>query len=376
MFGLGINSGNTDGLSKEYRPFFGGALIMRPVRALIVDDSLTMRRLIRLALSSDPRIEVVGEARDAVQAKEKIKELRPDVMTLDVEMPGVSGLQLLADLMTTTPMPVIMVSTETHRGSAAAVEALAIGAIDCLGKPTDAGKAEAFSALADMVVVASHARVTKRAPESLPTRSLSQGSFIWNGRYALIGSSTGGVEALERILNDFPKNCPPTVVVQHMPESFLANFAQRLNGKLLPTVQLATTGAPLLPGNIYLAPGGNTHLTISGQRNSPVCQLIEGEKRSGHRPSIDHLFDSASFLGDYAVPVILTGMGRDGADGMLRMRKTGSTCFAQDKDSSVVWGMPKAAYDNGAAERLVALGEMGRVILESCGRGSSRQARA
>lgn len=349
---------------------------MKPVRVLIVDDSLTMRRLIRLALSADPRIDVVGEARDVMQAKERMKELSPDVLTLDVEMPGVSGLDFLAELMTTNPLPVIMVSTETHRGSAAAIEALAIGAIDCLGKPTDPSRIDAFRALGDLVIVASQAKVVKKSAAALPARKAGSTSFLRNGRYVLIGSSTGGVEALERILNDFPKNCPPTVVVQHMPESFLANFAQRLNGRLLPSVQLATTGAPLLPGHVYLAPGGDTHLTISGQRNSPVCTLIEGPKRSGHRPSIDNLFDSAVFLGDYAVSVILTGMGRDGADGMLRMRKAGTTCFAQGEKSSIVWGMPRAAHENGGAQRLIALNEMSDAILQACGRGAGRKSQA
>lgn len=343
---------------------------MRAVRVLVVDDSLTMRRLIRLALSADPRIDVVGEARDALQAKERLAELRPDVMTLDVEMPRVSGLELLAELMTTTPLPVIMVSTETHRGSAAAVEALALGAVECVGKPVDAMRAEAFAALPELVVMASQARVTKRAPEAVPRRLGNANSFIWNGRYVMIGSSTGGVEALERILNDYPRNCPPTVIVQHMPESFLANFAQCLNNKLAPTVQLATTGAPLMPGNIYLAPGGETHLTVTGQRGNPACQLFEGEKRSGHRPSIDHLFDSAAYLGDYAVAVLLTGMGRDGADGMLKMRRSGSVCMAQDRESSVVWGMPRAAHENGAAEKLVSLSGMSEAILQASGRGA------
>ncbi len=349
---------------------------MSAVRVLIVDDSLTMRRLIRLALSADPRINVVGEARDVMQARERLRELKPDVMTLDVEMPGVSGLDFLAELMVSTPLPVIMVSTETHRGSAAAVEALSIGAIDCLGKPTDPTRQDAFAALPELVVVASQARVARKSPSAMPARSAGQSSFLWNGRYVLIGSSTGGVEALERILHDFPKNCPPTVIVQHMPEAFLANFAQRLNGRMAANVQLASTGAPLLPGNVYLAPGGETHLTLTGQRGSPVCALFEGPKRSGHRPSIDHLFESAAFLGDYAVSTILTGMGRDGADGMLQMRKHGATCFAQDQKSSVVWGMPRAAHENGAAQRLVPLSEMSEAILQACGRGAARSASA
>lgn len=347
---------------------------MTAVRVLIVDDSLTMRRLIRLALSGDARIDVVGEARDAMQARERLHDLRPDVMTLDVEMPCISGLDFLSEVMRDAPLPIVMVSTETHKGSDAAVEALALGAVECIGKPQNATSAEAFAPLRDAVVHAAQARVRPRV--TAPRRVLPNASFVWNGRYAVIGSSTGGVEALERILGRFPKNCPPTVIVQHMPEGFLAKFAQRLDARIEAKVALASTGAPLLPGRIYIAPGGSTHLTLLGPRAKPVCQLSEGERRLGHRPSIDNLFESAAHLGGYAVAALLTGMGRDGADGMLWMRRMGSTCLAQDKDSSLVWGMPRAAWESGAAERLVGLDDMADAILQACGRMAGRVASA
>ena len=341
---------------------------MRPVRVLVIDDSLTMRRLIRLALSADPRIEVVGEARDAQQAKEKLAELRPDVLTLDVEMPGVSGLEFLEKLMALRPMPVIMVSTETHHGSAAAIEALSIGAFECVGKPVNASSAQDFAMLPDLVVAASTARIAPKPRSQLrPAGTPPPTGFIWNGRFVLIGSSTGGVDALERILGQFPQNCPPTVITQHMPAAFLASFAQRLDGRVRPKIQIASTGAPLLPGNVYIAPGGDTHLAIASPR-SPVCQLIEAEKRNGHRPSVDYLFETGAQLADRAVAVMLTGMGRDGAEAMLAMKRAGAVCLAQDQASSVVWGMPRVAHELGAVDRLVPLDAMANEILAASGR--------
>ena len=343
---------------------------MRPIRVLVVDDSLTMRRLIRLALSADPRIEVVGEARDGQQAGERLAETRPDVLTLDVEMPGQSGLEFLRRLMAVQPMPVIMVSTETHAGSAAAIEALSIGAFDCVGKPVDARSAADFAALPDLVVAAATAPIAPgpRAVRGTGARPLPGTGFVWNGRFVLIGSSTGGVDALERIIGDYPSDCPPTVIAQHMPAGFLASFAHRLDGRVRPRIQLATTGAPLLPGNVYLAPGGDTHLAIASPRR-PVCQLIEAGKRNAHRPSVDYLFETGAPLGDKAVAVMLTGMGRDGVEGMLAMKRAGAICLAQDKASSVVWGMPRAAHERGAVDRLVPLAEMASAILAAAGRG-------
>ncbi len=348
-----------------------------PVRVLVIDNSLTMRRLIRLALSTDPRVEVVGEARDARQARDQITRLLPDVLTLDVEMPGQSGLAFLRHLMAVRPMPVIMVSTETRTGSAAAIEALSLGAVDCVGKPVSGTSAADFAMLSDVIVAAATARIRPRNLQAVPPGPLPDpaktAGFIWNGRIVLIGSSTGGVDALERILGAYPADGPPTVIAQHMPAGFLANLTRRLDERLAPTVRQAATGDPLLPGHVYIAPGGECHLTVTTGR-TPACRLVAGDKRGGHRPSVDVLFESAVGLGARAVAVLLTGMGRDGADGMLRMRQAGSTCLAQDRDSSVVWGMPRVAYEIGAAERLVALPVMAAEILRASGRPVRRAA--
>ena len=313
---------------------------MTKTRVLIVDDSLTIRSLMKARLSEDPRIEVVGEAADPYEAREKIKALSPDVLTLDVEMPRMNGLEFLERLMRLRPMPVIMVSTLTQKGSAAALEALSLGAVDCLGKPAADKIPETFERLGDLLVAAASARVRdpsqRRAPQAVPT------DFRWNGKFLLIGSSTGGVDALETVLAGFPANCPPTLITQHMPESFLASFAGRLNGRIAPSLQLAETGLPLQPGHIYLAPGGDTHLTVE-PGEPPRCKLVTGEKRSGHRTSVDVLFESALPMAPRIVAALLTGMGRDGADQMLALRKAGARCLAQDEASCVVFGMPREA---------------------------------
>ena len=227
------------------------------VRVLIVDDSQTIRRLVRLALSSDPRIDIVGDAQDPFDARAKIKSLSPDVLTLDVEMPQMNGLDFLERLMRLRPIPVVMLSTLTHRGSAAAVAALSLGAVGCVGKPDGAQRARAFAGLADSVVAAARARV--RGP-SLATRAVgpaAAGSFRWNRKIVLIGASTGGVEALETVLARLPADCPPILITQHMPAGFLASFADRLTAQIAPKVGLATHGAEISPGRILIAPGGD-----------------------------------------------------------------------------------------------------------------------
>ncbi|MDV7269789.1 chemotaxis-specific protein-glutamate methyltransferase CheB [Thioclava sp. A2] len=340
-----------------------------PKRVLIVDDSATLRRIIRARLARDPRLVVVGEASDAFEARAQIKALKPDVLTLDVEMPRMSGLDFLERLMRLHPLPVIMISTETQKGSAAALEALSLGAVDCVGKPSNGDLISAFEELADLLVAAADAHIHNGRGISHLTPSTD---FTWNGRYVLIGSSTGGVTALEHILKSYPENCPPTLIAQHMPESFLASFARRLNGKIGPTIQVAQDGQPLQQGNIYVAPGGEHHLAIS-TGDTLRCRLIDGAKVSGHRPSVDVLFKSAVPVAQDTCAFILTGMGRDGAAGMGVLRKAGARCFAQDAESSVVFGMPRVALEEGAAEAALALSDIPKVILDLCGASGSRR---
>ncbi|TMV93694.1 chemotaxis response regulator protein-glutamate methylesterase [Thioclava sp. BHET1] len=332
-------------------------------KVLIVDDSATIRQLIRAAIADDPRLKVVGEASDPYEAREKIKQLNPDVLTLDVEMPRMNGLEFLEKLMRLRPMPVVMVSSETHKGSAAALEALSLGAVECIGKPRVNMIAEAFWHLPDLLVAASSARLRKAGPRE---RRAPSAGFDWNGKMVLIGSSTGGVDALETVLSEFSETCPPTLITQHMPEAFLSSFATRLNRQIVPELSLAREGAPLMAGHVYLAPGGDHHLGIIRKGAEYRCHLVSGAKRSGHRPSVDILFESAVSFGSEIVSVLLTGMGRDGADGMLRLRRAGARCLAQNEASSVVFGMPRAALENGGAERAVALGEIAGEVLALC----------
>lgn len=342
---------------------------MEAKRVLIVDDSPTIRHLIRSRLIGDRRLVVVGEASDPYEAREQIKLLRPDVLTLDVEMPRMNGLEFLEKLMRLHPMPVVMISTETQRGSASALEALSLGAVECVGKPNSDRLPETFLNLADLLVTAADANI--RQPQNRVAHQPATG-FRWNGRYVLIGSSTGGVDALETVLSGYPANCPPTLITQHMPESFLASFAKRLDGRIAPTLSLAHADAPLLQGHVYLAPGGAYHLGVA-PGETPRCRLIEADKRNGHRPSVDVLFESALPMAARVVSVILTGMGRDGAEAMGLLRSAGAHCLAQDQATSVVFGMPRAALENGAAERAVPLGRISDEVLRLCGRSSGEE---
>jgi two-component system chemotaxis response regulator CheB len=335
---------------------------MVPIRVLIVDDSATIRHLIRSRIALDPRLVVVGEASDPFDAREKIKLLNPDVLTLDVEMPRMNGLEFLEKLMRLRPMPVVMVSSETQRGSAAALEALSLGAIECIGKSIGAQLPESFARLNEVLLMAAGARLRQPGPRP-EIRPATQ--FRWNGRYVFIGSSTGGVDALETLLAEFPEDCPPTLITQHMPAGFLASFAARLKQRIAPRIDLAASDAPLLPGRVYLAPGGEFHLTVKPGA-PPVCALLGGDKRNGHRPSVDTMFESALHLAPRSVCVLLTGMGRDGAQAMGAMRRAGACCLAQDEASSVVFGMPRAALESGAAQAAVPLHDMaGQILLHA-----------
>lgn len=336
---------------------------MKQIRVLVVDDSPTMRAIIRTFLQRDGDVAVVGEAGDPYEAREAVKALSPDVITLDVNMPRMDGLEFLERLMRLRPTPVIMVSSQVAAGAAASIEALAVGAFDCVAKPTNGNIAEAFGDLALKVRAAAEApreRLGARRPHLPPAPD-----FRPNGRVVAIGASTGGVDALMSVLSAFPANCPPTVVVQHMPPSFTRSFAQRLDQHCAATVSEAWSGAPLETGRVYVAPGGAMHLAVRGERQL-TCRLAPGEPESGHRPSIDVLFTSVARLGPRAVGVILTGMGRDGADGLLRMRQAGASTIGQDARSSLVYGMPRAAAEAGAVERVLHLEAIPAAILAAC----------
>lgn len=325
----------------------------RPVRVLIVDDSATMRRLLRKVIAADPRLHVVGEAANAREARDAVKALAPEVMTLDVEMPGMNGLEFLERLMRARPMPVVMFSSLTASGSAAALQALSLGAVDCLEKPRFGAAEQTLSYLTERLLVAASARVAtaRRGRLSAPAEQISD--WRWNKKWVLIGASTGGVEALETILRRFPANGPPTLITQHMPEQFLASFASRLDAMCQPAVRLATDGIPASPGNVYLAPGGETHLVID--RDGQTLRLHSGPKRSGHRPSVDMMFASAAPFANRMVAAILTGMGRDGAEQMRVLKQNGAFCIGQDRDSSVVYGMPRIAQELGALDTVLPL---------------------
>ncbi|VXD03940.1 protein-glutamate methylesterase/protein-glutamine glutaminase [Sphingomonas sp. 8AM] len=337
------------------------------VRTLVVDDSLTMQALIQRTLACDPDIQVVGTASSAEEARARIKELDPDVVTLDIEMPGMNGLDFLERLMRLRPTPVVMLSTLTSEGADASIAALELGAFECFDKlalrrPDDAIRLPA------LVRAASGSRgrsvaSAPRAPEPAPAADYTprDQSMI------AVGASTGGVEALIELLSGFPVNCPPTVIVQHMPPSFTASFAARLDRLCKPSVEEARAGAVLRPGKVYLAPGGDQHLEIAGPATRRYCRLLAGPKMSGHQPSVDVLFQSvARVAGADAVGAILTGMGADGAEGMLAMRHVGSVTIGQDEASSVVYGMPAVAHRIGAVVQQMPLRRIAARLLQEC----------
>jgi two-component system chemotaxis response regulator CheB len=331
------------------------------VRVLVVDDSATMRGIISATLRADPKIEVVGQAADPREAREAIKVLHPDVITLDIEMPNMDGLEFLDKIMRLRPTPVIMVSTLTQEGADSALRALEIGAFDCVAKPTS-GNADSFNSLPEKVKAAALAKHRLRPPQA--TMNGQAPGYTPDGRVIAIGSSTGGVEALITILSQFPENCPPTVISQHMPATFTRSFADRLHKLCRPKVAEASDGAPLATGQIYLAPG-DAHLEVT-KSSVPRCRLSRAEKVNGHRPSVDVMFRSVTqSFGANTVGVLLTGMGRDGADGLLALRKAGAETIGQDENTSVVYGMPKAAFEIGAVVYQLPLERIAARVLKA-----------
>lgn len=333
---------------------------MSKIKVLVVDDSPTMRAIISAKIKADRDLEVVGQAADPFEAREAIKALNPDVVTLDVEMPNMNGIEFLERLMRLRPTPVIMVSSLTTKSAEVTIRALEIGAFDCVAKSSD--DSDSLDELPYKIKQAASSAAFRARPSSRPAAHEAAREYDWDGSLVAMGASTGGVEALMEVLARFPRNCPPTVVTQHMPPTFTGTFAKRLDQNCPASVAEAWDGAELAPGRILLAPGGDMHLEVVGSTKLH-CRLRPGEKVSGHRPSVDSLFLSVAKTGVAAVGVILTGMGSDGANGLLAMRKAGARTIGQDEASSVVYGMPKAAFDRNAVERQLPLGRIGSEIL-------------
>ncbi len=333
---------------------------MARTRVLIVDDSSTMRALIRHALSGDPAIEIVGEAPDPAEARQKIKLLDPDVVTLDIEMPGMNGLEFLEKIMRLRPTPVIMVSTLTQPGADATISALEIGAFDCVGKPGREG-GDTLARLPELVRQAHAARGVISSGGARIAAPKRAETFANKSRWpdlVAIGSSTGGVEALLQLLPRFPADTPPVLIVQHLPATFTASFAARLDRACPAKVVVPKSGETIARGHVYLAPGGQ-HLSVRRLGGSLACALREDDPVQGHRPSVDVMMNSvAECASGRAAGVILTGMGRDGADGLLAMAKAGHRTLAQDEATSLVYGMPRVAWQVGAAEKRVPLGRI------------------
>jgi two-component system chemotaxis response regulator CheB len=333
------------------------------IKVLVVDDSALVRKVFSEELARDPQIKVVGTAPDPYVARDRIVQLEPDVITLDVEMPRMDGLTFLRKLMKYRPMPVIVVSSLTPKGGEMAMEALDIGAVDVMCKPGEAYTVGEMSRdLIEKIKAAVHSRVKTHlvAEEPPKVRAALTKTTL---KIIAIGASTGGTEALKEVLTRFPANAPPTVVVQHMPQEFTHAFAERLNRLCAMDVREAVSGDTLRTGLALIAPG-NLHMML--QRSGAVYNVLvkDGPRVHHQRPAVDVLFRSvARFAGQNAVGVILTGMGSDGAEGMMEMKQAGAKNIAQDEASCVVYGMPKEAVAIGAVDKIVPLNRITDEVL-------------
>lgn len=342
----------------------------RPVRVLIIDDSALVRQLLSQGLAADPEIEVVGTAVDAYDARDKIVALTPDVLTLDVEMPRMDGVQFLRRLMPQYPLPVVMVSTLTQRGAQVTIDALEAGAVDFVAKPS-AGQGFGFTEILGELRIKIKTAATvdvsswqgqgfQRPTPFVRPVPLPPGAA---DRIVAIGASTGGTEAIRQLVEGFPATMPGVVIVQHMPAGFTRMFAERLNQLCAMEVKEAAHGDAVRPGRVLIAPGGQ-HLRLARAAGGFVVHCAPGEKVSGHCPSVDVLMHSvATVAGAKGIGVLLTGMGADGADGLCALRRVGGRTLAQDQATSVVFGMPRVAFERGGAERLVAIDQMAAATL-------------
>jgi len=340
------------------------------IKVLIVDDSALIRSVMKEIVSSQPDMEVVGVAPDPIVARELIKQTNPHVLTLDVEMPKMDGLDFLEKLMRLRPMPVVMVSSLTERGSEITMRALELGAVDFVTKPKisiQSGMREYADLIADKIRAAAKARIKPRTltPSDQPQLPLPalRNPLTSSEKLIIIGASTGGTEAIREFLMQMPSDCPGILIAQHMPEGFTTSFARRLDSLCKISVRESQGDERVLPGHAYIAPG-HSHLLLARSGANYVTRIEQSEPVNRHRPSVDVLFRSAAqAAGKNAVGVILTGMGKDGAQGMLEMKEAGAYNFAQDEASCVVFGMPREAIALGGVHEVGALQALPGMVL-------------
>ncbi len=345
---------------------------MKKIRVLCVDDSALVRGLMKEIINTHPDMEVVAVAPDPLVARELIKQHNPDVITLDVEMPRMDGLDFLERLMRLRPMPVVMVSSLTERNSDVTLRALELGAVDFVTKPKLGlrdGLLDYSDLIADKIRAAALSRPSRLSAQAdKPRRQTLTHTFSTTEKVIAIGASTGGTEAIRQVLEPLPANSPAILITQHMPAGFTRSFVQRLDSLCAMQVHEAEDGQRVLPGHVYLAPGGVAHMKLARSGANYIVRLDPSEPVNRHRPSVDVLFHSvAQVAGKNAVGAILTGMGKDGAQGLLAMKQAGAATFAQDEASCVVFGMPREALLIGAADEAVPLLSISERLLASVG---------
>lgn len=356
----------------------------KKIRVIVVDDSALVRSLLAEIINRQPDMECIGSANDPLIAREMIREMNPDVITLDVEMPRMDGIDFLGRLMRLRPMPVVMISTLTERGAEVTMKALELGAVDFVAKPRiglASGLSELAGQIVDKIRVAAVAQIKRthrdtNVPNGLPTAPVQVSTSSLLGRVStekliFIGASTGGTEAIKEILVHLPADCPAIVITQHMPPGFTTSFAARLNGLCRITVKEAINGERILPGHAYIAPGGK-QFSVSRSGANYVAVVDDSPPVNRHKPSVEVLFKSASaVVGRNAFGIMLTGMGADGAAAMREMKDAGSYNYVQDEASCIVFGMPREAIARGAADEILPLNEIAPALITRLRGGSS-----
>lgn len=338
---------------------------MSVAKVLVVDDSITMRALFSDVLERTKGIEVVGAARDANEARDMIEDLSPNVVTLDVEMPGMNGLDFLAEIMSTNPLPVVMLSTRTGKGAETSLRAFELGAVECFPKPQQATPDEfdkIANTLGKLVLSVANHKVT--APGSSGVAGFT-GTFVWDGTLVALSASTGGIEAITEVLRGFPENCPPTIALLRVDGGFVAPFAAKLADAIKPQVKIAAEGMPLEQGTVYLAADPTAHVVVDQWPNGRI-RFLDREPVQGFKPSASLLYASMAKAGGKMLGAVLTGMGNDGAQGLKALKAAGGKTFAQDKETSIVSEAPASAIETGSVDQVLPLPTIAGAILKAC----------